>query len=176
MINNFSPSLTFEIINSDGFFKKLLSEYADFNKDYINPRFALNCALNSWHLTDWTFQEFFKNDLRFQDSFEKSKKGDYKVSGLSKYQNFIVEKCEELKYMRLISNGTKHCILNKAATVKTATKIGDFKNSDWSRHDFDTTRFIIELENGEKIGFEKILLKTIDFWRLFLNDLYKSDT
>ena len=170
MKDDFSPNLTFEITDSKLFLQKLLEEYNDFDKEYLNPRYALNCALNSWHLTDWTYQEFFKDDSRFQDSTEKTESGSFKITGLTKYQNLLIEICEELKYMRLISNGAKHCVLNKKVTQKTGTKIGDYMNGDFNRFDYDTTRFVIENENGEKIGFERALLKTIEFWKSFIDN------
>ena len=46
------PSLTFEIDSSLKLLHKLFEEYADFDKDHLNPRFAMNCATDSWHLTD----------------------------------------------------------------------------------------------------------------------------
>ncbi|HAF27840.1 MAG TPA: hypothetical protein DCG75_02230 [Bacteroidales bacterium] len=66
-----TPSLTFEINNSKDLFNKLLEEYSDFDNQYLNPRFAINCAITSWHLTDWTYHECYKREDRFQDS-EKS--------------------------------------------------------------------------------------------------------
>ena len=165
------PTLTFEINNSSDLFNKLLEEYSDFDKQYLNPRFAMNCAITSWHLTDWTYLEFYKNDKRFQDSKEKDKKGCTKfISGLLKYQQFIIKQCPELEYMRLITNGIKHCVLNdKSRKEKTVIHKGDF-STDFSRNDFNVTRFVIELNKGKKIDFENTLLKTIDYWKLILND------
>ena len=55
MSEKINPNLTFEIDSSKKLFNKLLEEYADFDKDHLNPRFAMNCVTNSWHLTDWTY-------------------------------------------------------------------------------------------------------------------------
>jgi hypothetical protein len=74
MSESFSPNNSFEIKNSKDFFEKLRDEYYDFDKAHLNPRHAINCAITSWHLTDWTYQEFFKTDSRFQDSKENGKK------------------------------------------------------------------------------------------------------
>lgn len=104
MSENFKPTISFAIENSKGFFEKLHSEYDDFDKEHLNPRFAINAAITSWHLSDWTYQEFFKTDSRFQDSRENGKN----ISGLSKHQEFLKEICPELEYMRTITNGSKH--------------------------------------------------------------------
>ena len=164
MGEKFKPKFSFEIENSKGFFEKLEQEYADFDKEHLNPRHAINCAINSWHLTDWTFQEFFKNDSRFKDS----KIGGKTKSGLAKYQDALKEFCHELEYMRIIANGIKHCKIK--AKDKTAIASGDFAPYDYNRHDFLVPKFIIIMENGEEIDFEKALLKTIDFWKEFLKN------
>jgi hypothetical protein len=163
----FKPSHSFEIENSQGFYKKLCDEYNDFDKEHLNPRFAINAAINSWHLTDWTFQEFFKSDARFQDSKEEGKS----VSGLSKYQEFIKAQCPDLEYMRQITNGSKHCKVNQES--RTATSSGDFSPYDFDRHDFAVPRFVIVNDNtGEELDFEDLLVKTIKFWEEYLRDLY----
>lgn len=112
MIPEFKPSLTFEFNNSKKIFENLLEEYSDFDKQPLKSRFAMNCAINSWHLTDWTFQEFFINDIRFQDkvSVDKQVKENF-VPGIILYQQYLTKLCPELEYMRLITNETKHCIL-----------------------------------------------------------------
>lgn len=163
------PNYTFEINNSKSFFEKLLQEYKDFDLDHLNPRFAMNCAINSWHLSDWTFQEFFKSDKRFQTSIEINGNEKKQFSGLLKYQNYLLKICPELKYMRSITNGTKHCISDKKSE-KTETHIGDYNPNDFCRHDFDVARFIIKLKNGESVDFEESLLKTIEFWKNFIEN------
>lgn len=167
MNNNFLPSNSFEIENSKGFFKKLRDEYDDFDKAHLNPRFAINCAITSWHLTDWTYQEFFKNDERFQDSKEDKKT----ISGLSKYQEFLKITCLELEYMRMITNGSKHCKVNQKH--RTVVSTGDFSPYDFCRRDFVVPRFVIVNEINEEIDFENLLVKTIIFWESFLDKLYK---
>lgn len=167
MNNDFNPSNSFEIENSKGFFQKLEDEYKDFDKAHLNPRFAINCAITSWHLTDWTYQEFFKKDLRFLDSKENGKA----ISGLSKYQEFLKESCSELEPMRMITNGSKHCKINQRH--RTIISSGDFSPYDFSRHDWAVPRFVIVDDHNEELDFEKLLLATIAFWKSFLDNLYQ---
>lgn len=169
MSEKLNPNLTFEIDTSKKLFNKLMEEYNDFDKSHLSPRFAMNSAVDSWHLTDWTYQEFFKNDERFQDTEKIDKKGKTRfISGILQYQHFLTKKCPELEYMRLITNGTKHCILRDSSRKeKTIIKKGDF-SSDFSRKDFNVSRFIIEIDKNKELDFEKTLLKTIDFWKEFL--------
>jgi len=130
----------------------------------------MNSAVDSWHLTDWTFQEFYKNDERFQDIEKVNKKGKTKfISGIGIYQHFLIKKCPELEYMRLITNGTKHCILRDSnRKEKTVLKQGDF-SSDFCRKDYHVSRFIIEIDKQKELDFEETLLKTIEFWKSFLD-------
>ena len=60
MTNNFNPTFSFEFKNSNDLFENLLEEFKDFENNTKKSRFAINCAINAWHLTDWTFQEYYK--------------------------------------------------------------------------------------------------------------------
>ena len=167
MAENFKPTSSFEIENSKGFFEKLLAEYADFDKEHLNPRFAINAAITSWHLSDWTYQEFFKSDLRFQDSREKNGKH---ISGLSKYQDFLKGLCPELENMRTITNGSKHCKINQSN--RTEISEGDFYPYDFDRHDFNVPVFVIINDStNEELNFEELLKKTIEFWGKFIDEI-----
>lgn len=172
-MNDFAPRLTFSIKNSEQFFQKLLSEYADFKKDFLNPRLAINCAINSWHLGDWIFNEFFTSDLRFQKVPIVDNINIETISGLTLYQHFLEKKCPELQYMRLITNGTKHCILNdKSNTTQAKIHNGGFSD-DFKGEDFDVTRLIIKDKTTE-IDFEKLLKQTIEFWEAYLHSEYAT--
>ena len=167
---------SFGIISSREFYNKLIEEYNEFDSNYISARHAINCSITSWHLTDWTYNEFFKADPDYQTK-EKTKEKNGKVyvkviPGVLIYQNELVKKCPELKYMRLIANGSKHCLLrNTEIKEKTVIYKGDY-NNDYSRHDYDVDRFQIDTDGG-KIDFEKTLMKTIEFWNDYLDKLEK---
>jgi hypothetical protein len=167
-MKTFEPKFSFGIVSSRQFLEKLEQEYSDFDKDHISARHAINCALTSWHLSDWTYSEYFSTDPAFQDSIEPRK------SGILKYQEYLIQNCEELKYMRLIANGSKHCILRNATIKnKTVQYVGSMSYEDFNREDFDVDRFEMILEDGRKIDFEDSLLKTITFWKAYLDKLTK---
>lgn len=176
MSNQFKPKLSFEIKDSSGMFAKLLAEYADFDKQHLNPRYAMNCAITSWHLTDWTYQEFFTSDERFQDR-EVNNSGTKTrcVSGLTLYQQHLIKQCPELDYMRVITNGIKHCIPRDLTNKKeTRTGKGDYSPYDYSRHDYNVPRFEIKIDKSTSIDFESALLKTIEFWEEFILEKNKQ--
>ena len=167
MSDTFKPSNSFEIENSRGFYAKLCDEFEEFDNEHLNPRHAINAAITSWHLTDWTYQEFFKSDSRFQDSKENGRT----ISGLSKYQDYVKKQCPELEYMRQITNGSKHCKVNQKS--RTEISKGDFVPYDFNRHDFNVPKFVILKDNSdEELDFEDLLVKTKEFWKTYLERLY----
>ena len=153
MNDNFKPTNSFEIENSNGFYEKLKAEYDDFDGEHLNARFAINAAITPWHLTDWTSQEFFKTDSRFQNSKFQDSNGKTKTSfGIVKYQDFLKENCSELELMRKITNGSKHCKINK--DNRTEISEGDFSPYEYDRNDYDVPRFVIISNDNEEIDFE----------------------
>ena len=165
MTDDNQPRLTFQITNSEAFYNKLLQEYADFDKQHLNPRHAINCSITSWHLIDWTFQEYNSYHPAFQDSEKIDPKGCiHKISGLLKYQQHLLKKCPELELMKLIANGSQYCILkDKNRFKETTIRAGDF-STDFSRHNFQVPRFEIKISDSVTIDFEKTFLVTLAFW------------
>jgi hypothetical protein len=178
-MTSFDPLFSFGIVSSKGFFEKLEEEFRDFDNNHVSARYAINCALTSWHLIDWTYSEYFKDDARFQDTEKtKTKQGReylFIVSGLTKYQGYVIKLCKELTYMRLIANGSKHCMLrNTEIKEKTVLYQGDFSHQEFYRHEFDVDKFEIMLNDGATIDFENALVKTIEFWREYIRSCENS--
>jgi hypothetical protein len=161
--------LSFQITSSRDFLNKLLQEYEDFDKQHLNPRYAINCAITSWHLTDWSYHEFYSEHPEYQDEIRTKKNNrEFQLSGLKKYQNWLIKKCEELKYMQFIANGSKHCVLNdNSLKLQTTTSEGHY-STKYSRHDFEVPRFVIKINQNNFIDFEQTFLATKDFWIEFL--------
>lgn len=163
-----SPNTAFQITTSYEFFQKLLEEYHDFNNDHLSPRFAINCAINSWHLTDWTFNEFYRKARKFKNKYEFKNGEEKKIEPINAYRNELTEKCPELELMRQIANGTKHCLRNN--NYNTTESTGDY-SSDYDRNSYDVSRFlIIDKQTNSEIDFEDALLATIEYWRNFFKE------
>lgn len=152
--------LSFEINNSLQFYKKLEEDYSDYIKNNLSSRLAINCALTSWHLSDWIYNEY-KFDKEFQNIFE--------------FQKSLKEICGELQVMHDISNGTKHFFLNKhkPKVENTEKHIGPFDSTFGLT--FDKTYLKVEMKNGEILSFETILKKVLLFWKDYLANLSKID-
>src|SRR5438128_8277243 len=110
--------LSFDIKTSKDFFKKLLDDYADFCIDKTSSRVALNCAMTAWHLTEWTYNEFYKI---LSDQF----------TTLSVFQQDLKRQCISLQIMHDLANGTKHYLLTKHDPIIKESNLhkGAFDNS-----------------------------------------------
>jgi hypothetical protein len=146
-------NLSFDIRNSKDFLGKLIADFDDYLKSDNSSRISLNCAMTSWHLTDWVYHEF-----GFVKEFSK----------LSDYQAHIKERCPSLQIMHDISNGSKHYKLDrhKPKIQATERKDGAFDNTfDFA---FDRTMLRIVMPNNDVLIFDNELKKTIIFWTDYL--------
>lgn len=155
--------LSFEIKTSIDFFNKLQEDYIEFSNDKTSSRVALNCAMTSWHLTEWIYNEF---NTQLKLSFPT----------LPTFQSFIKVQCPSLQIMHDIANGTKHYKLTQHKPVIKETSIhqGAF-SSEFSR-EFDITTLNIELNNGTELYFEDEIERSINFWRQYLHSTFYNRT
>ena len=148
--------LSFDIRNSEDFFRKLNEDYKDYKNNPNSARLALNCAMTSWHLSEWIYHEFEMNK-----SYKKVKL----------YQAHVKKLCPSLQIMHDISNGSKHYKLDyhKPKVAKTDKHKGTFDNTfDFS---FDRTMLQIIMLDGTVLVFDIELEKTILFWADYLKTL-----
>lgn len=133
-------------------FDELLKEFDEFIKNETNISKATNIATNSWHLIDWVFEE---------------NKAIY--NNIGELREDLYPKCDALKLMHDIANGSKHNNVSrpKAKIKNTDVYEGDFSN-DFCRNDFDVSKLIIELETGETLDFYIEIKKVINFWEKYL--------
>ncbi|WP_127137427.1 hypothetical protein [Flagellimonas oceanensis] len=146
--------LSFDIRNSNDFLEKLIADFEDYSNSDNSSRIALNCAMTSWHLTEWIYHEF-----GLEEKFPKPKDFQKHIKGL----------CPSLQIMHDISNGSKHYKLDfhKPKIKSTERKEGVFDNTfDFT---FDRTILKIVLPNNEVLIFDNELRKTIEFWTEYLS-------
>ena len=157
-MNIFDPKLSFGIVNSRQFLQKLEEDLLDFESNDTSARHAINCAITSFHLIDWTFMQYFKNGGAYLGM--KPKKA------IESYRSKIFEECEDLKYMEAIANGSKHCIRENDPNRLSGLS-GDFDSPDFDARDFYNKRFTIDWDD-EIIDFKEKLVATIQFWRNYI--------
>ncbi len=141
--------LSFDIKTPRDFYNKLIADFEDYKKSDNSSRIALNCAMTSWHLSDWIYHEF-----NMKKSYPK----------LKDYQEHVKSICLSLQIMHDIANGSKHYKLeyHKPKTQNTERKTGTFDNTfDFT---FDRTMLKIIMVDGSTLIFDRELNKTIVFW------------
>jgi len=148
--------LSFEIKESKDFFIKLKQDFEDITNDPESSRYALNCAMTAWHLTDWVYHEF-----NYKTSFQK----------LSDFQECLKKQCDSLQIMHDISNGSKHYKLTRHIPKVSETEMHEGTFDDTFDFTFDTSGLEIRMEDGRILLFIDEIEKTIIFWEKFLNTL-----
>ncbi len=148
---------SFDIKNSRDKLKNLLSQYEEFLLDDTSVNKALELSTNSWHMTDWIFEEF-------KSLHSKPNLGDFRET--------LYPNCPSLKLMHDIANGEKHSQVSrpKANIKETRKHNGSFDSS--FDDSFDTSGLEIELDDGSVLDFAEEIKKVINFWEnYFKNEL-----
>ena len=148
-------SLNFGKDNAKDKYEEFLADYNDYKNDDLNIVKAKRVAVSSWHLVDWTFQEY-------QSSHNYSELGSYRES--------LYPDCDSLKIMHDIANTTKHKLLTrpKANLKNTKEHKGGF-SSDFS-FDFDISYLELEKNDGTILRFIEETEKVKDFWDNYFGD------
>lgn len=149
-------SLTFGTDTARDKYQEFLEEYAEYKKDEISVKKALNIATTAWHLVDWTFDDY---------------KVIHHTTNIGEFRETLYPDCQSLKIMHDLANASKHKNLDrpKANLKNTTTHLGSFSR-DFSS-DFDKTHLQIELDNGTKLHFQGEIDKVKAFWDNFFKNL-----
>ncbi len=147
--------LSFDIKDTESFFKKLLEEYKEFKKDVLSSRIALNCAMTSWHLIEWVYIEF-----------HSILSPTYPT--LTLFTLAIKAQCPSLQIMHDLSNGTKHHTLKNHRPIIKDTKLHEGTFDQSFDRSFDTSSLDIELNDGTQLYFEDEIQKMVAFWTHYL--------
>ena len=153
-------SSSFEIIDSRGFYNKLLEDYEAFLTDTSSSRLAVNCTMTAWHLGEWIFWEFRSSHF---SSFRK-------VEDYTLHLRTVVE--PDLDIMRCITNGSKHFGPPNGVAPITSTEIHDGPFSNVFSNQFDQTYLYVILNEGSEVRFEEILEKVMAFWKSYLTTTF----
>lgn len=152
---------SFDIKNSDDFYKKLKEDYNEFCTEKTSSRIALNCAMTAWHLIEWIYKDYKHTLLK-------------EVKCIRDFQDEIKTLCPSLKIMQDLCNGTKHTEGNKSSKIINTEKYeGSFDFTFDSI--FDTSSLDIELSNGKKTEFTIEMQKCIDFYESYFSDFLKKN-
>lgn len=148
-------NVSFDIKDSTDLYNMLLQDYDEFKRNKISSRFAIHCAIISWHLADWIYKEYEKNNF----------------NTLTDYQKTIKSNCPSLKIMQDITNGSKHLFFKteyKPEVIRTNLHKGAFQSNAFQNNAFDTDMLEIEMKDGTKLKFEDEIDKVVKFWKKYL--------
>jgi len=148
-------SLNFGKDNAKDKYEEFLADYNDYKNDDLNIVKAKRVAVSSWHLVDWTFQEY---------------QSIHNYSEIGSYRESLYPDCDSLKIMHDIANTTKHKLLTrpKANLKNTKEHKGDF-SSDFS-FDFDISYLELEKNDGTILRFIEETEKVRNFWDNYFAD------
>lgn len=79
---------SFEIKTCADMLIKLKEEYSDFEKQPLSSRHAINSAMTSWHLVDWTIIEF-ENKHGFKIYKRSQRKPNDGLLGMEEYRAWL---------------------------------------------------------------------------------------
>lgn len=95
----------FDIITSRDFYAKLVADFDDFMAVPDSGRLALNCTITAYHLYEWVWGDWLKNDYAVQ-----------KALGIRDRDSFVAWIRRASVWFAIVeslANGTKHFIRNQ---------------------------------------------------------------
>jgi hypothetical protein len=152
--------LSFGIQTSKDFLKKLLEDYEEFKLNPLSSRIALNCAMTSWHLSEWIFNEY---KIEF----------DLKYNNITSFQNEVKKSCSSLQIMHDLANGTKHYYLTRHNPIVSESNIHEGAYSREYSREFDISYLYLLLKDGSKLIFDDEIEKVVNFWKEYFKTNFK---
>lgn len=149
-MSNFS----FEINKSHDFYMKLLEEHNDFKKNRTSSRFAINCAMNAWHLIDWVYYEY--ETINFKD--------------LKLFQSYCKNNCSSFQIMHDITNGAKHFKLDRHKSSVSDSYLHEGEFDDSFDSSFNVSSLVLKDIDGQTIYFETEIRNVIEYWENYFKD------
>lgn len=91
----------FAIVDSEDFYRMLVVDFDDFCADPTSSRAAVHCAISAYHMVDWVWGDWLKND-----GAVRAKMGIGKCK--TDFLNWIDNHSVWFKFIQGIANGSKH--------------------------------------------------------------------
>lgn len=156
--------LSYVQMSSEVKFRHLLEEIQEFRESNLSIRKAYNLALQSWHLTDWVFNEHIL-DLKIKKAYSEQ---------LTAFRVKIIERCSSLNVMHDIAQEHKHSKVDKPkATIRVLRKDEGAFSQAFNKS-FDITRIEIVLKDGSILDFVETINSVISFWQEYFEIDLKS--
>ncbi len=148
-------SLNFGKDNIIDKYNEFIIDYNDFINDDLSVQKAKRLAISSWHLVDWTFEEY---------------KPVHNYNNIGEYRKSLFFDCPSLKIMHDIATTTKHKLLSRPkADIKNTKEHQGAFSSDFS-FDFDISYLELEKNDGTILSFREESEKVKMFWDNYFKD------
>lgn len=128
---------------------ELLQQYEEFKADNTYSSKAVELSTNSWHLTDWVFEEY--KAIHHQDTI-----GDFRET--------LYPICPSLNIMHDIANGSKHSKVSRPKATIKETRKHDGEYSQEYSSEFNITTLLIEMQDESILYFVDEINAVINFW------------
>jgi hypothetical protein len=168
----------FSIETSRDFLAKLEADFADYAREPGSGRLALNCAMTAYHMHEWVWGDWLKNDEETRKTLGISKSKGSFVS-------WIEKACPWFWWMQNLTNGTKHFSRNlsfKALRVSLLPSARNLPNAGAEDSHWDGPMpyltggpDVLLIDNGPEAGelhdrympAAMLLEVVVRFWREF---------
>jgi hypothetical protein len=165
----------FNIVTSRDYLAKLEADFADFMKEPGSARLAVNCAVTAYHLHEWVWRDWLKNDQSTRQALGIAKdRRDFLA--------WIGRACVWFLCIQEVANGTKHSLNPsfKAMRVSLLPSARELPNAGFEDSHWDGPMPFITgdaenllIDNGPEAGEHRwmlagtLLFVVVQFWREF---------
>jgi len=102
----------FDVITARDFYVMVIEDFDDFMEEPHSARRALHCAISAYHLHEWIWCDWLKNDTAARERIGIKKSKDDFVA-------WVLRANVWFHYVQAMANGTKHLgRTNEFATIK----------------------------------------------------------
>jgi hypothetical protein len=141
----------FEINSSNDKLNLLKEDFKSLIQNRLNVSLAEKTISDSWHLSEWVFEEFFKN-----------------INSKEEFRTNLYKECPELKMAHDVANISKHKSLSRPKVhIQKTEKIKGAFSSAFSSGLY-VSRLEIHYDEG-KISIETLV--AINYWETTLSKL-----
>ena len=134
-----------------------------FRNRSLDPGAAIRVAVSLAHLVEWVFEE--------RGSLDLSKIGVATPRSAQDLRDQIENKCSELRWLRDVSNGSKHCTITKYKPEVTGSAVAEWGQLNWGEFPADRPVFAISLRPGEYKNYEDVVDTAASFWKQLFSGL-----
>ena len=128
-----------------------------FRRQPLDPGAAIRVAVSLAHLVEWVFEG--------RSSLDLSRIGAATTTSAESLRSQIENMCPELRWMRDVSNGSKHSTITKYKPEVTGSAVAEWGQLSWGDFPADRPVLAIRLEQGEYKNYEDVVETAASFWR-----------